>query len=383
MNARGSGTIRQRKDGTWEGRYTVGRHPGTGKQMQKSVYGKTRQEVAQKLRQVTHEIDQGIYLEPAKITLGTWLDTWHREYLGGVKASTASQYEYLIRVHLKPALGAVKLSALTPPMVQHLYNEAMRGGLSPKSVRNLHGVLHKAMEQAMRLGYVRSNPCEACELPRVEPKQIKPLEGDDVKAFLQAIRGTANEELLFIDLFTGLRQGEILGLTWDCVDFAKGQLTIYRQLRKDRRLGGGGTYVFTPLKNDKTRILTPAPQVMDMLRTVQRRQKEQRLRAGAAWSNPDNLVFTNAIGGHLSSNTVYENFKRVAAKIGIPSTRFHDLRHTFATLSLQNGDDIKTVSENLGHATVAFTLDTYGHVTERMKQESASRMQAFIQEAKA
>ena len=382
MNARGSGTRRQRKNGIWEGRYTLGRAPGTGKQVQKSVYGKTQKEVAQKLRQATHEIDQGVYTDPAKITLGAWLDIWHREYLGGVKASTASQYEYLIRVHIKPSLGAVQLAALAPAMVQHLYNEALREGLSAKSVRNLHGVLHKAMTQAVRLGYVRSNPCEACELPRVEPKQIKPLEGDHVKAFLQAIQGTVNEELLFVDLFTGLRQAEIIGLTWDCVDFEKGRLTIYRQLRKERRPGGGGAYVFTPLKNDKTRTLTPAPQVMETLRAVQRRQKEQRLQAGAAWSNPLDLVFTGATGGHLSSNTVYENFKRVAAKIGMPSARFHDLRHTFATLSLQNGDDIKTVSENLGHATTAFTLDIYGHVTERMQQESADRMQAFIQKAK-
>lgn len=129
-------------------------------------------------------------------------------------------------------------------------------------------------------------------------------------------------------------------------------------------------------------MLTPAPEVLNILRKVQRRPKENKLKAGSAWSNPLNLVFTNELGGHLTSNTVYENFKRIAGKIGIPSTRFHDLRHTFATLSLQNGDDIKTVSENLGHATVAFTLDTYGHVTERMKQDSARRMQAFIQEAK-
>lgn len=122
-----------------------------------------------------------------------------------MKASTTSQYEYLIRVHIKPALGAVRLSAITSPMIQKLYNDALRGGLSPKSVRNLHGVLHKAMEQAVRLGYLRVNPCATCELPRVEPKQVKPMESDSVKAFLQAIKGTANEELLFVDLFTGLR----------------------------------------------------------------------------------------------------------------------------------------------------------------------------------
>lgn len=382
-NTAGSGSIRQRKDGTWEGRYTVGRNPGTGRQIQKSVYGKTQQEVAQKLRRATAELDAGVYMEPSRMTVSAWLDEWHRDYLGGVKASTAAQYEYQIRVHLKPALGAVKLSALTAPMIQRLYNEARQHGLSAKSVRNLHGVLHKALSQAVKLGYLRVNPCLACELPRVERHEIKPLEGDMVADFLQAIKGTANEGLLFVAIFSGLRQGEIIGLTWDCVDFDRGTLTVCKQLRKERVHGGGGEYKFTALKNDKIRVLTPAKAVFDMLRRVQLCQKEYKLKYENAWANPMNLVFTNPSGGHLTSDTVYGNFKRVAKKIGIPSTRFHDLRHTFATLSLQNGDDIKTVSENLGHATVAFTLDVYGHVTEQMKKDSADRMQAFIDSARA
>ena len=382
-NAHGSGTIRQRKDGTWEARYTLGRDPGTGKQIQKSIYGKTEADVARKLRAITHEIDQGAYTDPAKISFGTWMETWHKEYLGGVKPSTAAQYDYQIRQNIVPALGAVKLSALTAPMIQKLYNDCIRRGLSPKSVRNLHGVMHKALDQAVELQYIRFNPCNACKLPRVERKEIRPIEGDQVKAFLQAIKGTANEDLLFVDIFSGLRQGEIIGLTWDCVDFQKGTITVCKQLRKERIHGGGGTYKFTALKNDKTRVLTPAKAVFDVLRRVQLRQKEYKLKAGSAWDNPMNLVFTNALGGHLTSDTVYGNFKRIAKKIGIPSTRFHDLRHTFATLSLQNGDDIKTVSENLGHATVAFTLDVYGHVTEQMKKDSADRMQAFIDSAQA
>ena len=382
-NAHGSGSIRQRKDGTWEARYTLGRDPGTGKQIQKSVYGKTEGEVARKLRAITHEIDQGAYTDPAKMTFGAWLDIWHSEYLGGVKASTAAQYEYQLRVHVKPALGAVKLSVLTAPMIQKLYNSSVRSGLSSKSVRNMHGVLHKALDQAVALQYIRFNPCDACTLPRVERQEIKPIEGSKVREFLQAIKGTANEDLLFVDIFSGLRQAELLGLTWDCVDFDKGTITVSKQLRKTRIHGGGGTYEFTALKNDKTRMISPAKAVFDVLRRVQLRQKENQLKSGGAWENPLNRVFTNALGGHLTSDTVYGNFKRIAKRIGIPSTRFHDLRHTFATLSLQNGDDIKTVSANLGHATVAFTLDVYGHVTEQMKKDSADRMQAFINSADA
>ena len=311
-NAPGSGTIRQRKDGTWEARFTVGRDPGTGRQLQKSVYGKTRQEVAQKLRRATAELDAGTYMEPSRMTVGAWLDVWHREYLGSVKASTAAQYEYLLRVRIKPAIGAVRLSDLTAPMIQHMYNDAVKNGLSPKSVRNLHGVLHKALDQAAALQYIRVNPCTACKLPRVEKHEIRPIEGEKVKAFLQAIKGTANEDLLFVDVFSGLRQAEIIGLTWDCVDFHRGIITVSKQLRKERIHGGGGTYKFTALKNDKTRVLMPAPEVFTVLRRVQLRQKENRLKAGSAWDNPMNLVFTNALGGHLCSDTVYGNFKRIA-----------------------------------------------------------------------
>lgn len=382
-NAQGSGTIRQRKNGTWEARYTIGRDPGTGRQRQKSVYGKTQAEVAQKMRKATHELDEGIYMEPSKMTVEAWFKIWFDEYLGSVKPNTQEQYRYQERVHIRPALGVVKLTALTTPMIQKLYNDAIRKGLSPKSVRNMHGVLHKCLHQAMKLQYIRFNPCDACELPRVERQEIRPIEGDAIKAFLNAIKDDPFEDLLFVTIFTGMRQGEVLGLTWDAVDFVKGTITISKQLQKERLQGGGGQYRFVPLKNDKQRTVTPAPAVMTVLRSVQRKQKAARLRHGGAWSNPLNLVFTNELGEHLSKNTVYSHCKSVVAKIGMPSTRFHDLRHTFATLSLQNGDDIKTVSASLGHATVAFTLDVYGHVTEKMKQDSADRMQAFIDAAKA
>ena len=377
--ANGSGCIRQRVDGTWEARVTTGRDPGTGKLIRKSYYGKTQAEVRKKLTASAHELDEGIYTEPSKMTVGQWLDVWAKEYLGGVKQLTGEQYRYQIRVHLKPSIGAVKLSALTTPMIQSMYNNTLHIGLSPKSIRNLHGVLHKALSQAVKLDYIRFNPCEACELPRIVKPEIKPIEGDHINQFMTAVKGHKYEGLFLVTLFTGMRQGEVIGLTWDCINFDKGSITICKQLQKERINGGGGKYHFVPLKNGKTRVVTPAAFVFDLLRRVRKKQIENQLKAGGLWDNPLNLVFTNEIGTHLSANSTYECFKRLVHKIGIDETRFHDLRHTYATLSLQNGDDIKTVSEALGHATVAFTLDVYGHVTEQMKQASASRMQAFIE----
>ena len=378
--AQGGGTIRQRKDGRWEARYTVGRDPGTGKQIQRSVYGATQQEVRKKLAQLTTALDNGTYKEPCKMTVAQWLDIWTADYMGGVKPSTAFLYGEQIRLYIKPALGAVKLEALNTHTIQGFYNGLSierEGGkaLSPKSVKNIHGILHKALQQAVAVGYIRFNPADACTLPRVEKKEISPLDEEQIATFLKAIEGHRHELLYKVALFTGMREGEVLGLMWDCVDFEKGTITIKRQLRREQKKGGA-YYITTP-KNGKPRTITPAPWVMKMLRSQKARQAEQQLKMGPLWES-SGMVFTNETGGYLSYRTVYDCFKRIVAQMGTPSTRFHDLRHTFAVASLRAGDDIKTVQGNLGHHTAAFTLDVYGHVTEQMKKDSAQRMEGFI-----
>lgn len=380
--AQGDGTIRQRKDGTWEGRYTTGRDPGTGKQIQKSVYGKTQAEVRKKLKQITAAIDEGTYSEPSKMTVGQWLDTWHSEYLGSVKQATVAHYKSHIETNLKPHIGAVRLDTLKPHQVQALYNKLLRSdtnpnGLSAKTIKNLHGVLHKAMKQAVMIGYIKVNPTDACVLPRVEKKEVSFIEEDGIKALLNVIKGHQFEKVYKVDLFTGMRQGEILGLTWDCVDFDAGILTVNKQLQKEHVKGG--QYSLVSCKTDRVRRIKPASFIMDTLKQQRIKQKEERLRAGGAWCNDWNLVFTNEVGGHLCATTVYNHFKKLVKAIGLPSVRFHDMRHTFAVLSLQNGDDIKTVQANVGHSTAAFTLDVYAHVSQKMQQDSADRMQGYFE----
>ena len=176
-------------------------------------------------------------------------------------------------------------------------------------------------------------------------------------------------------VFTGLRQGEVLGLTWDCVDFETNSLLInkqHTQLRKTKE------YVFASLKNDKIRTLTVADEVMDALRRQKKKQEAWAEQAGSAWSNPDDLVFTNELGRYVSNKTLYNRFKRLMRANGFDDLRFHSLRHTFAVNSLRAGDDIKTVQENLSHSTASFTLSTYAHSTPGMKKESANRMGQFI-----
>lgn len=384
-SASGNGTIRKKtvtrkgKEYTyWEARVTVGYDPGTGKQIQKSISGKTQKEVAQKLRQVTAEIDQGTYKEPCKMTLGQWADIWVAEYLGGVKPRTLELYQNQMRLYIKPALGAVKLEVLTPHIIQQFYNGLSRqredkSALSPKSVRNIHGILHRCLQQAVLVGYIRVNPADVCTLPRVEKRELHPLEDGQTAAFLKAIRGDVLEQLFIVALFTGMREGELLGLAWDAVDFQAGIITVRQQL--SRR--SNGAYVLASPKNGKPRTLTPAPTVMTALKRQRSHQAEQQLKAGPLWED-SGLVFTNAQGHYLSPRTVYDSFKRIAARIGCPDTRVHDLRHTYAVNALRAGDDVKTVQGNLGHATAAFTLDIYGHVTGQMKEASAARMESFI-----
>lgn len=372
-NASGSGTIRRRKDGRWEARYTCGRDPGTGQQVQRSIYGTTQNEVRQKLAEATAAIDRGEYRPPCRFSLADWLTLWLRDFSGNLKPSTMKAYQSIINTRIVPALGAVRLPVLSVHMVQSFYNAMTREGLTAKTVKNVHGVLHKALEKAVDIDYIPKNPAAKCTLPRVSKKAVKPLDDKETAAFMKAIQGDPYERFYLVALFTGLRQSEIVGLSWDCIDFEKGQIHVYRQLQKQ-----GDKYAFETLKNGKTRTITPAAYVMRLLHEERHEQNKTRLLAGALWGNPDDLVFTLQDGRHICHQTAYLRIKKIFADIGIPERRFHDLRHSYAVASLLAGDDVKTVQENLGHHTAAFTLDVYGHVTDRMKQDSARRMDEYI-----
>lgn len=388
-SAKGTGTIRKKtitrngkKYEYWEARYTEGADPGTGKQVQRSITGKTQKEVAQKLKAATAAIDSGTYTAPSKQTLGQWLDAWIETYCGSVKPRTLEIYKTDIRVHIKPALGAVRLEALTTQSIQAFYNALGKPtkdrpeGLSPKSVKNIHGVLHKALQQAVLIGCLRFNPTDACALPRREKKELTPFDDLQISAFLKAIQGSRYETLFTVTLFTGMREGEVLGLMWDCVNFEAGTITVNKQLQLHEAVGGGA-YQLGSTKNGKGRSITPAASVMALLKRHRAAQAAQRLRAGKLWQDTG-FVFTDELGQPFAKATVYRAFKRAAASIGRPDARFHDLRHSYAVAAIRAGDDIKTVQETLGHATASFTLDVYGHVTKQMKEASAARMDAFI-----
>ncbi len=403
--AAGTGTIHKKtvtRNGRtysfWEAQVTTGYDPGTGKQIRKTYTGKTQKEVREKMQAAAVAVQENEFFEPSKMTVAQWLDLWLKEYSADWKYKTKEKYEIVCRVHLKPALGATKLAKLTPPQIQSFYNELGRTGkvtrtkdgkgnieerrepLAPKSIRLVHGVLSKALNTAVRVGYIKHNPAELCTTPKLLKKEINPLTDEKVKAFVSLCGEERYGRVYKLILFTGLREGEALGLTWDCVDFAKNELKISKQLQRQ-----GDRDVLVPLKNSKPRYLTAPPFVMQLLREEKTHQLEQRLAAGDGWQGwqsqeemKTGFVFVQDNGQNITGAALYQRYKHLAEQIGAPGSRVHDLRHTYAVLALQNGDNVKTVQDNLGHATAAFTLDVYGHVSEKMKDDSASRMQAYI-----
>ena len=389
-SAQGAGNIRKRtvtksngKSYTyWEGRYSMGYDPLTGKQIQHTISGKTQKEVAQKLREVTAEIDQDVYVKPTNMLLSQWMDEWQRDYLFGVKPSTAELYRECIVLYITPYLGTIRMDKLNGHMIQRFYNElhqpsdAGRKPICAKSVKNVHGILHKALDQAVKNSLLKSNPTADCVLPKVVKKEINPLSTEQIRDLLDLLPDHPHEYLYQIALFTGMREGELLGLPWSCVDFQHQTILVKQQLQREHKKGG--EYVIVPPKNGKKRYIPMASSVMRLFLSQRQRQEQMRKQQGLAWQDCG-MVFTNPTGGYLSYRTVYDCFKRLAKKIGAPNARVHDLRHTYAMVSIESGVDIKTLQENLGHATAAFTLEVYGHVSRQMQINSANRMEDFIQ----
>ena len=369
--ANGEGSIRKRKDGRWEGRYTAGHDPATGKQIFKSVLGKTQAEVKEKLKKAMVEAGQIDFTKSGKYTVGTWMDEWF-EIVAKIKVRPSSHQTYrgYIDNHIKPSIGNIPLEKLTTMDLQKLYRtlltkgrverieaENQPSGLSAKTVRNINQVISSALDLAVAQKIIPSNPTDACELPKVEHREMQTIPEEQLQAFLAEAKATGVYEMYYIELATGLRRGELLGLKWQDIDWKNGIIKVRRQIARV-----DGQIVEAPLKTKNSyRTVTISPQAIEVL-------KQQRAKTH------DQYVFPSPNGGPISPDSVNNMLKRVLARAGIPKVRFHDLRHTVATIALQNGVDIKTVSGMLGHFSAGFTLDTYAHVTTSAQKEAAQTM---------
>ena len=377
--ANGEGNIRKRKDGRWEGRYTVGRDPETGKSTIKNVLGKTQAEVKEKLKKAIEE-NVGIDYGKAKTyTVGSWLEVWMENYAKiKLRPSTYKTSQGFLKNHIKPQIGSIPLADLTSLGLQRFYKHLLDGGrvdrieakkkpkgLAPKTVRNIHQMIGSAYNLAIEQKLVTRNPAQGCALPKVEHKEMKTLTADQLSAFFREARDSGVFALYYIDLTTGLRRGELLGLKWLDIDLEKGDLRVQRQIGRI-----DGKIIEMPLKTKNAyRTLPLSADAINVL------MQQRRKTGNSEW------VFLSPTGGPMSPDSVLHMLHRILKRAGLPKVRFHDLRHTFATLALQNGVDIKTVSGMLGHFSAGFTLDTYAHVTTSAKREAAKTMGNILSRA--
>lgn len=366
------GNIRQRSDHSWEASVKIGN-------TRRYFYGHTKKEVKDKLANIQNDIYNGTVVDQNNITVAEWMRTWIESCTAKTKQSTKARYEQDIRNHIIPALGNIQIQELTDFTIQRFLNNCKNTNkLSEKSLKNIYLVLNKSLSKAQSKGLTKVNPCSEAEIPAYEDpkKKMRPLMDKEIPTFLHLISGQPFEELYYVALFTGMRESELIGLTWDCIDFDRGTVRIYRQLKAVR--GESKTYTFTTLKNKQERSFAVPQSVIQSLKKVKVRQAEWKMRYGELYSNKGNLVFTNELGNHVATRTVYKRFKAIVAKMGLPQIRFHDLRHSYATLAIQNGVDYKTISHNLGHSTVAFTMDIYADVSMTMQKDSVQKMESFI-----
>ena len=374
--ANGEGSIRKRSDGRWEGRYTAGRNPETGKVIYKNVLGKTQTEVKAKLKAAIEESANLDMLKAEQYTTGQWMDVWIENCAKiKVRPSSHQTYRGYIDNHIKPNIGDVPLNKLSSLHLQKLYKKLLAGGrvdrieardqpkgLSAKTVRNINQVISSAMDFAKDQKLISSNPTDGCALPKLEHKEMKTLPVEQLTSFLREAKESGVFELYYIELATGLRRGELLGLKWEDIDLSQGNLRVQRQIARIN-----GEIIEAPLKTKNAyRTLPLSTDAVDVLR-------EQRKKSG---SSP--YVFPSPTGGPISPDSILHMLHRVLKRAGLAQVRFHDLRHTFATLALQNGVDIKTVSGMLGHYSAGFTLDTYTHVTTSAKKEAANTMGSIL-----
>jgi integrase len=365
----GEGSISRRKDGRWEAKYTA--HTADGPK-RRALYGKTRKEAADKLTQVLANRAIGYTLDTENITVGGYLDRWLNDSdRGSVRTSTYERHEQVVRLHLKPALGRVKLSKLTPAHVQGLYRDKLDSRLSPATVQQIHAVLHKALAQALRWGMIPRNPADAVKAPRPAPEEMRPLSPDEALKLVEAVHGDKLEALYILAVQTGMRQGELLALKWEDVDLNRGVIHVRRTLVRSR----GRLALGEPKTKKSRRPVNLTNVAVEALKTHLGQQLEDIQRLGDLYRD-DGLVFTSGVGTLINpSNLRRRSFKPLLQRARLPQIRFHDLRHTCATLLLSRNANPKLVQELLGHATVAITLDTYSHIIPGMGNLTARTME--------
>ncbi|HEY9899194.1 MAG TPA: site-specific integrase [Pantanalinema sp.] len=370
---RNEGHITKRQDGRWMGVLHLG-YEG-GKRRRKHFYGKTRAEVSAQLVKAQRDLQLGIKPADGTTTVEQFLDRWLATTAKPkVRPSTFARYAALVRLHIAPQLGNVKLAKLTAEQVQRFMNDKQAAGLSPRTVQYIRAVLFQALKQAVDWDVIGRNVVERTKSPKLPHKEVTPLSKSQVLTFLESIKGDRLEVLYSLVVATGLRQGEALGLTWDDVDFQAGVIRIRNNLQWIE-----GQFKLVDVKTARSRRTLAVPDViMKSLKQHRAKQAAEKLRSGAAWKDTLKLVFTTPTGAPIHASNITHHFQRLLADLGLPRQRFHDLRHCCASLLIAENTNMKLVSDHLGHSQIGITMDLYAHVLPDTKREVAKTMNSIL-----
>jgi len=372
MDRRPDGQIIQRGD-KWVARMEW--RDAQGRKQSHSKTFDTQKSAKQYLRELTTQRGNGGWTEPQRQTLNDYLDTWQESALKNrVTPRTFNSYIQTLADYIRPALGGTKLSKLTAAQIQQTYAAMMERGLSARTVRYSHAILHSALKQAVKWGVLAQNPSDLVDLPKQPRKEMRALSPEEARKFLETALTDEWSTLFTLAVDSGLRPSEVLAVQWKDLDLATGVLTVQRTLVRDDH-----KWYFKEPKTQRSRRSIPlGPTTVKALRQVKAEQAETRIRLGQAYTNYD-LVFASETGTPLFlRNLERRHFKPILQAAHLPTIRLYDLRHTCATLLLAQGVNPKIVSERLGHASVTLTLDTYSHILPDMQKEASSKLESIL-----
>jgi integrase len=365
----GEGSIYQRKDGRWVASITL------ENRKRKQFYGKTRKEVQEKLRVALNEQRLGTLATGPQQTLKQYLEYWLEDvHKPAIRLSSYMQYRGILDKHIFPLLGHIQVQKLTPQQVQSFYARKEKEGLALGTIRTIHAVLHNALSHAVSINLVSRNVSDVVNPPRLVKHERHPLTIEQAQKLLQHVQGYSLEGLITVALATGMRRGELLGLRWQDIHFDTKSLQIQRTISRQRKKG----IVESEPKTSRGRrnIILP-PFAIEALKEHRTRQLEVRLKVGSAWEE-SNFVFCNGHGGFLEPSQLHMMFRNLLKEADLPQIRFHDLRHSAATIMLTMGVHPKVVQELLGHSSISLTLDTYSHVLPSMQQEAMDKLNGLF-----
>jgi integrase len=370
----GEGSVTRLPDGRWMSRVDLGYL--NGRRVRKAYFGNTRAEATAKLNRALAEKQRGLPVAIPKQTMNQFLTKWLEETaIPNVGPKTGVRYRELVTLHIIPSLGRTTLTKLSPQDLQALYSSKLAQGLAPRTVGHIHRVLHCALGQAVRWELVARNVADAVDPPRVPRAEIRALNPEEARRLLAAAEGDPLEALYVVALTAGMRQGEILGLKWMDIDLEAGVLQVRRTIGRVRGLG---VIEREPKSATARRKIVLAPMAVEALRDHWDRQFTDRL-AGAALPGKDSRVFCTRTGHAIEpQNLLYRSYKKLLLRAGLPHMRFHDLRHSAATLLLSMGTHPKVVQELLGHSQISLTLDTYSHVLPGLQGEAVGKLDALL-----